>query len=89
MEIVYVGLAAFGGGIVAGLLGWLGKGLPFSGHKFVSNILRAMTAGGVIAISYPFIESMGLWAGLIGAFLAGAGIDVIGHRVAGTMRAKY
>jgi len=86
MEILYVSLAAFGGGVGAGLLGWLEKGTDFSGRKFLPTVLRAAVAGGVIAISYPFVESMGLWAGLIGAFLAGAGIDVLGHRVAGSIK---
>lgn len=86
MTIVYVGLAAFGGGIVAGLLGWLEKGTDFSFKKFLPSILRAIVAGGVIAVSYPFIQSMGLWPGLIGAFLTGAGIDVLGHRLAGSIK---
>lgn len=88
MELIYVGVAAFVGGLVDGALGWLGKGTPFSGRKFVPNILRALTAGGVIAISYPFIESMGLWPAIIAAFLAGAGFDILGHRIAGTMKSS-
>ena len=88
MEILYVALSAFGGGVGAGLLGWLEKGTGFSGRKFLPTIIRAIIAGGVIAISYPFVEQMGLWAGLIGAFLAGAGIDVLGHRIAGTMKSS-
>ena len=86
MEIMYVGVAAFVGGVVDGALGWLGKGTPFSGRKFVPNIIRAMSAGGGIAMAYPLIEQMGLWPAIIAAFLAGAGIDVLGHRVAGSIK---
>lgn len=88
MEIIYVGAAAFIGGLVDGALGWLGKGTPFSGRKFVPNILRALTAGGGIALAYPFLESMGLWPAILAAFLAGAGVDVLGHRIAGTMKSS-
>lgn len=86
MNIFYIAVAAFGGGIIAGLLGWLESHEGFSFRKFLPSILRALVAGGIIAVSYPFLESMGLWAGLIGAFLTGAGVDVLGHRVAGSMK---
>ena len=86
MTIVYVALAAFGGGIIAGLLGWLESHEGFSFRKFLPSILRAFVAGGIVAISYPFLETMGLWVGLIGAFLTGAGIDVLGHRISGSMK---
>ena len=87
METIWIGIAAAGGAIGAGLLGWLGaKGVPFSGRKLIANLIRAAIAGGGIALAYPFIEQMGFYGGLIGSFLAGAGIDVVGHRIAGTMK---
>jgi hypothetical protein len=82
MEIVYVALSAFGGGIIAAFLGWLGSGEKFSFLKFLPSILRAMLAGGVIAVSYPLMATANIWALLIGAFLTGAGIDVTLHRLA-------
>lgn len=87
METIWIGLAAGGGAIGAGLLGWLGsKGESFSARKFFATFIRAAIAGGGIALTYPFIEQMGFYAGLIGAFLSGAGVDVLAHRVAGTMK---
>ena len=83
MSVIYLVIAAFGGGVVAGLLGWLEKGTPFTVIKFLPTVLRALIAAGVVAASYPFIETMGFWAGLVGAFLAGAGVDVVGHPIAG------
>jgi len=87
METIWIGVAASIGAIGAGLLGWLGqKGEPFSGRKFMANVIRAAIAGGGIALAYPLIEQMGFYGGLVGAFLSGAGIDVIGHRLAGTIK---
>ena len=90
--ILYVALSAFGGGVIAGLLGWLEKGLPFSWAKFLPTVLRAFIAGASIAIADSvFIHAQigdGLWGVLIAAFLVGAGFDVVAHRVAGTIKAK-
>ena len=87
MFIVFVALAATVGAIVAGLLGWFGSGEKFNSRKFWPTILRAVIAGGIVAVSYPLIETLGLWTGLIGAFLTGAGVDVLGNRLAGSITA--
>lgn len=84
MGIVFVALSAFVGGLAAGLLGWLEKKSKWSAVKFLPTLIRSVIAGGGIAISYPFLEDMGLWPAVIAAFLVGAGVDVLGHRVAGS-----
>jgi hypothetical protein len=86
VEIVYVALAAFGGGVITALLGWLGSGEAFAFRKLLPSIIRAMLAGGVIAVSYPLVAAANIWALLIGAFLAGAGVDVTLHRLAATIK---
>ena len=86
MGILYVSLAAFGGGIVAALLGWLESGENFIARKFASSVLRALVAGGVFAIGYVTMGEAVTIMGLVIAFMAGAGIDVVGHRVAGSIK---
>ena len=87
MEVVYIGAAAAIGAVGAGLLGWLGKkGEPLSARKLVPNLIRATIAGATIALAYPFIEQMGFYPGLAAAFLSGSGVDVLAHRVVGTMK---
>ena len=80
----FLTLAAFGGGLVSGLLGFFESGESFSGRKFLPTVLRSAIASGVVAFSYPFIE-LGFWPGIVAAALAGAGVDVLGHRLAGSI----
>ena len=80
----FLTLAAFGGGLASGLLGFIESGEPFSGRKFLPTVLRSALAAGIVAFSYPFIE-LGFWPGIVAAGLAGAGVDVIGHRMAGSI----
>ncbi|MCJ7669539.1 MAG: hypothetical protein MUO61_03360 [Dehalococcoidia bacterium] len=87
MLIVFIAIAATIGAVVAGLLGWFGSGEVFNPRKFWPTILRAVIAGGIVAVSYPLIQTLGLWTGLIGAFLTGAGVDVLGNRLAGSITA--
>ena len=79
MEMLFMSGSALAGGLAAGALGWLRSGSPFDGRKFAASFLRAVLAGGATAGLYagvaPSIE------GCIGAFAAGAGVDVIGHRL--------
>ena len=84
--VAIVAISAFAGGVVSGILGYLKTGDDFDGRKFLPTFLRAMLAGGGIALSYPLIEGIGFWPAVIGGFLAGAGLDVGLHRVAGTIK---
>ena len=87
MEVIWIGIAGAVGAVGSGLLGWIGnKGEPFSARKFIPNLIRAVISGATLALAFPFIEEMGFYPGLIGAFLTGAGVDVVAHRLAGTMK---
>lgn len=85
MEILYVALAAFGGGIASGIMGWLESGDYFDGRKFMASIVRALIAGGVFALGYSLTGQVTI-IDLITAFCAGAGVDVLGNRLAGSIK---
>lgn len=87
MEGLYLGIAAGIGGIVSGFLGWQASHEPFNPHKFFPTFLRSAGAGLGVAFASPLVE-MGFWPGITGAFLAGAGVDVALHRIAGTINHK-
>ena len=84
MDLLYVGLAAGGGGIIAGLLGFIKSGKSFSAHKYLPTVIRALLASGAIALTYNFVGDVASGADIVAAFMAGAGFDVLGHRIAGT-----
>ncbi len=86
MDIWYVALAGFGGAVVEGLLGWAKSAEGFDFRKFLPTLLRGIATGGGIAMAYPIIEAVGFWPGMVGAFLTGAGVDVLWHNVAGTIK---
>ena len=83
MGILYVALAAFGGGIVSALMGWLGSGENFVGRKFAASVLRALLAGAAFAITYS-LATAGVATGMdiVIAFGAGAGVDALLNRAA-------
>ncbi len=85
--VLEIGVAAFLGGVVTALLGWTESNLPFNVKKFMSSIIRALIAGIVIAAAFNYGETVGPLSYFI-AFLAGAGVDVGGNRVAGAITAK-
>ena len=87
MDALYVALSAGGGGIAAALLGWLKSGESFVPRVFLSSVLRAIISGGGFAIGYTVASGTATWENLIIAFLAGAGVDVLGHRAAGSIKA--
>ena len=86
MELLYVSLAALGGGIVAGLLGWFKTGQDFSARTFAPTVLRSLMAGGAIALTYNFVGEVASVTDIVIAFMAGAGMDAAGHRLAGSIR---
>jgi len=83
LQILLIVLAVVGA-LVAAILGWLGSGEPFASRKFFSSILRAVFAGVMAGISYQYVGTVTAMV-LAGAFLAGAGIDVLGNRLAGAI----
>jgi len=87
IEVIYIALAAFTGGILAAGLGWLDSGKAFDPRKFGSSAIRAFIAGIVFAIAYVFKDGITVIDILI-AFIGGAGVDVIGNRAAGAIKTK-
>jgi len=86
MGILYVALSAFGGGVVSALLGWFESGEAFVARKFGSSMLRAVLAGAVFAVGYTYMSSVVAVPDVLCAFLAGAGVDVLGNRLAGSIK---
>lgn len=85
MTIIIIFAAAFVGGVANALLGWIDSKLPFVPRKFVASVIRALVAGVVFAIGYSYGDGIGIMD--IGvAFLGGAGVDVIGNRIAGVVK---
>ena len=82
MDRLYISIAAVLGGLAIALLGWLDSNEPFDIRKFGGSVIRALIAGAIFAVGYEMSDSAG-WRDLFYAFLAGAGVDVIGNRIAG------
>ena len=82
MDKLYIALAALLGSLVAALLGWLESKEPFNIRKFSGSAIRALIAGAVFAAGYELSGTFGI-LDLFYAFLGGAGVDVIGNRIAG------
>ena len=87
MNVLLVALAAFVGGIIAALAGWLETQEPFNLRKFGSSIARALLAAVGVAIAYSYANNLSA-LDIAMALLAGAGVDVLGNRVAGAITAR-
>jgi hypothetical protein len=84
MDRFYIALASLSGGLVAALLGWLESGEPFNSRKFGGSVIRASIAGIIFAVGYQLSGPLGI-LDLFYAFLGGAGVDVLGNRIAGKL----
>jgi hypothetical protein len=87
LNLLWVAIAAFGGTISSAIIGWLDSGEAFMARKFFSSVMRGFVAaiGGAVIIHFtPPLT----WAILLGAFLSGAGVDVLGNRIAGAAKTK-
>ena len=82
MDRLYIALAGLSGGLVAALLGWLESGEPFNPRKFGGSGIRVLIAGIIFAVGYQLSGPLGI-SDLFYAFLGGAGVDVLGNRIAG------
>jgi hypothetical protein len=82
MDRLYIALIGLSGGLAAALLGWLESGEPFNPRKFGGSVIRALVAGVIFAVGYHIADSVSI-LDLLYAFLGGAGVDVIGNRIAG------
>ena len=85
MGVVYVAVASCIGGIFSAIMGWLDSGEKFVSRKFASSVIRSLIAGGVFAVGYTLAGDVTIMDIVI-AFVAGAGVDVLGNRVAGSIR---
>jgi hypothetical protein len=81
MDRFYIALASLSGGLVAALLGWLESAEPFNSRKFGGSVIRALIAGIVFAAGYQLSDHL-VALDLFYAFLGGAGVDVLGNRIA-------
>lgn len=85
MDPIVIGLAAFCGGILAAVLGWLESQEAFNPRKFGASLIRALVAGVLFAIAYDYGESINTLSILI-AIAGGAGVDVVGNRASGAIK---
>ena len=85
MNILWIAVSALVGGIVAAVLGWLDSGEAFVIRKFSASVARALVAAVVFAVSYSYNSLSPIDIGI--AFVGGAGMDVLGNRVAGAIKA--
>ncbi len=72
------------GAIFVAILGWAESGEPFNPRKFASSMARALLAGFVSALIFAGTTDATIFT-YLSAFLIGAGVDVTGHRIAGTI----
>jgi hypothetical protein len=82
VDRLYLAIAALVGGLIAALLGWMESNESFNPRKFGGSAVRALLAGAIFAAGYEYSSSVGA-LDLFYAFLGGAGVDVIGNRIAG------
>jgi uncharacterized membrane protein YoaK (UPF0700 family) len=83
LGILWLVIAAFMGGLIAAFLGWHKSGEPFQPLKFLPSVLRALLAALAAAVSYQYVGPI-TWPILFMAILAGAGVDSLGNRLAGS-----
>ena len=82
MNILWVAVAAFVGGIISAVLGWLNSGEVFNARKFTASVITALVAGIVFAIGYGYSNGLSAMDVAI-AFVGGAGVDAMRDRAAG------
>jgi hypothetical protein len=87
MSVIYVAGAAFIGAIASGLLGWLDSQERFEARKFTSTVVRALIAGVGFAAAYQYTNNSLTSLDLAVAFLGGSGVDVLGNRISGSIKA--
>ena len=83
MSTIYIAMAALLGGIVTALLGWLESSESFNMRKFGGSVIRSLIAAAIFAAGYQS-NAVGI-IDLVYAFLGGAGVDVIGNRISGSL----
>ena len=87
INILWIAVAAFGGGMATSLIGWFQQGGPWDGKKFGASVLMSLI--GAFAITAA-VDYSGATAPIIYfvAFLSGAGVEVGGNRIVGAIAAR-
>lgn len=81
ITILWISLAAFGGGILAGYLGYLKSGNAWSWKIFQQSLITGLISGFVFGVGYIFTSEGLTIRDLVIAVLAGAGVDNLTNRV--------
>ena len=82
--MIFIALAAFGGGLLSAIMGWLDSGEPFNLKKFGKSVIVSVLAGiGVAIFSQNAEPSM---KNILEAVIVGAGSDVLANRGLGAYR---
>ena len=82
--MIYVALAAFSGGVLSALLGWLDSQEDFAPRKFARSMVAALLSGIGFALAYQGGETVGIRDILL-AILGGSGVDVLSNRALGAL----
>ena len=82
--MIIIALSAFGGGILAAILGWLDSKEEFDPRKFAKSIGFAFLAGLGFAVGYQLSDGP-LTRDCLVALLSGAGWDAVTNRTLGAM----
>jgi len=85
INIVWLALAAFIGGMATGLVGWAEAGTPWNARKFVVTLVRSALGGVAIAAATDYTGATSPIIYLL-AVLAGAGVEVGSNRIAGAIK---
>ncbi len=87
MDPIVIGVAAFLGGVISAVLGWLDSGEAFNARKFTSSALRALVAGLIFAAGYEYAGGQITIIDIFIALIAGAGFESGGNRIVGAIKA--
>jgi len=86
VNVIFIGIAAFLGAICSSLLGWCDSQEAFDVRKFAGSVIRAIIAGVIFAVGYNYMNDITpIDIGI--AFLGGSGVDCLGNRIAGSIKA--
>ena len=86
INVIWVLVAAFLGGMATALIGWSQQGGPWNSKKFIGSLAGSML-GAVIAAFAIEYETATVPLIYLNAFLIGAGVEVGANRIIGAIAA--
>ena len=86
-SLVFIALAAFLGGLLSSVMGWMDSGEPFDPRKFFKSLMAALIAGMSFATIYSFSNGI-TPKDILLAILGGAGVDGLSNRAIGALTPK-